>query len=38
MFLGQTVTLIPRVSKEMGGEENLFLPPIIEAGIRYTQK
>jgi hypothetical protein len=35
MFAGQTVTYLPHVSKGVGGEENLFLLPIISAGIWF---
>jgi hypothetical protein len=35
MFAGQTVTFLPRVSKGAGGEEKLFLRPIIILGTTY---
>jgi hypothetical protein len=36
MFAGQTVTFLPCVSKGVGGEENLFSPPIILSGTGYS--
>jgi hypothetical protein len=38
MFVGQTVTFLPRASQVVGGEGNLFWPPLNLTWTKYRKR